>query len=887
MAIDITYKGDSLASFGSGTKTMKTAGKYMEDDVTITVPSGSAATPATSVTANPTISVSSGGLITATASATKSVTPSVSEGWVASGTAGTITVSGSNTSQLSTQAAKTVTPTTSEQTAVASGKYTTGAIKVAAIPSNYKDTTNADAVAADVLTGKVFVNGTGEVTGTMANNGAVSKTLDATTNNQTYTVPAGYHNGSGTVSITLETKTATPSTSAQDITPTSGKVLSKVTVNAIPSNYKDVSDTTATADDVLASKVFYTADGTSTTGTIVTKAITDITISGRNVSVPEGYYPGLMIKQIPAGTAGTPTATKGTVSNHSVTVTPSVTNTTGYITGSTKTGTAVTVTASELASGNKAITSSGSTDVVGYSTASVAAGSAGTPEAMIGTISNHTAYVYPFATSTSGYITGETKTGTAVTVTASQLTSGTKSITENGTGIDVTNYKNVDVNVPFPDPPTEKQINFIDYDGTILYSYDYDEWENVASLPDNPSHEDDGLTAQGWNWTKAQIDAQLNAVSDDKIWVGQTYITDDGLTRIYVNLWDGRIHPYLGIGVNGSVVVDWGDNTTSTITGTSLTTVKYANHAYDYGGEYLITLEVTSGSFTFFGVSGTSHILKKDTTTTSNIHRVYSNTIQWIKLGQNVNIGTYAFNYCPSLKFITIPNSITDIGTYAFCYCSSLKSITIPKNVTVINSNDFYNCVSLANISIPSGVTQLKDSAFSYCTSLTSITIPSSVTTLGNNVFSYCYSLKVVNISGNVSSLSTNAFSYCTALERVTLPDTLTTIYSNVFKGCTALNDIIIPYGVETFYSSNYAFSGCISLASIWIPDSVTSLGSPFENCYGMGEYHFESSSPPTIGSDAFKNIQSDCKIYVPQSAVSTYRGASNWSSYSTYIVGE
>ena len=96
------------------------------------MPSGSATTPATTVTANPTISVSSGGLITATASATQSVTPTVSAGYVSSGTAGTITVSGSNTSQLTTQAAQTIHPSTSDQT-IASGTYLTGAQTVKAV----------------------------------------------------------------------------------------------------------------------------------------------------------------------------------------------------------------------------------------------------------------------------------------------------------------------------------------------------------------------------------------------------------------------------------------------------------------------------------------------------------------------------------------------------------------------------------------------------------------------------------------------------------------------------------------------------------------------------------------------------------------------------------
>lgn len=93
---------------------------------TANVASGSATTPATTITANPSISVnSSTGLITATVSGSQSVTPTVSSGYVTSGTSGTITVSGSNTSQLTTQSAQTITPTTTNQT-IASGKYLTG-----------------------------------------------------------------------------------------------------------------------------------------------------------------------------------------------------------------------------------------------------------------------------------------------------------------------------------------------------------------------------------------------------------------------------------------------------------------------------------------------------------------------------------------------------------------------------------------------------------------------------------------------------------------------------------------------------------------------------------------------------------------------------------------
>ena len=76
---------------------------------------------------------------------------------------------------------------------------------------------------------------------------------------------------------------------------------------------------------------------------------------------------------VPAGTAGTPTATKGTVSNHSVSVTPSVTNQTGWIAGSTKTGTAVTVSASELVSGSETKTANGTYNVTNLASLVVAA----------------------------------------------------------------------------------------------------------------------------------------------------------------------------------------------------------------------------------------------------------------------------------------------------------------------------------------------------------------------------------------------------------------------------------------------------------------------------------------------------------------------------------
>ena len=191
---------------------------------------------------------------------------------------------------------KAVTPTKAQQSVTPdSGYYGLSGVTVAAIPSNYNDTSAVTAAAADVLANKVIVGADGStISGTMPANGAVTKTLDATTNNQSYTVPKGYHNGSGKVSISLEAKTATPTKSAQDITPTSGKVLSKVTVAAIPADYITTTDATAAAADILDGETAY-VKGSKVAGSMPNNGATGAEIDGLTVTsytIPAGYTSG-------------------------------------------------------------------------------------------------------------------------------------------------------------------------------------------------------------------------------------------------------------------------------------------------------------------------------------------------------------------------------------------------------------------------------------------------------------------------------------------------------------------------------------------------------------------------------------------------------------------
>lgn len=189
---------------------------------------------------------------------------------------------------------KTIAPTKTQQSITPdSGYYGLSDVTVSAIPDAYQDVSSVTAGAADTLTGKVLVTSDGKVTtGTMPNNGAVSKALDAGT--PSYTIPKGYHSGTGKVSVTVETKSVTPTKAAQDIVPSAGKLLSKVTVAAIPDEFVDTSDADAAAANILDGKTAF-VDGEKITGSMLNNGSTSATMDGlttMSVVIPAGYTSG-------------------------------------------------------------------------------------------------------------------------------------------------------------------------------------------------------------------------------------------------------------------------------------------------------------------------------------------------------------------------------------------------------------------------------------------------------------------------------------------------------------------------------------------------------------------------------------------------------------------
>lgn len=409
------------------------------------------------------------------------------------------------------------------------------------------------------------------------------------------------------------------------------------------------------------------------------------------------------------------------------------------------------------------------------------------------------------------------------------------SVTKNGTYIADEGYTGlgiVTVNVSTGDESvtvSPKDVNFYDYDGTLLYSYTVEEAQALTSLPILPIQE--GLICQGWNYDLETIKAHNRALN-----IGATYITDDGKTRLYIKIAaEGRmtVPLYFSQTVANSVVIDWGDGSaTETVDGTGNVNT---THTYASIGDYVISLDVADGCTLSLGGTSSYCVMGSN----SKGGEVYCSMLQKVEIGRDVILKSYAFDSCTSLALISMPNSITFSGYYIFQSCYSLTSVIIPNCITKIEPYTFEYCYSLVFVSIPNSVLNFSSNSFNRCQALASISMPDSVSKLEDSVFTACYALAPVSLSNGMTKI-----------------------------------------GASTF-------SNCYSLASISIPNSVASIGNyAFQDCTGVAFYDFTShTTVPTIQSTTFKSIPSDCQIRVPASLYDKWKSATNWSSLAKYIV--
>ena len=469
-------------------------------------------------------------------------------------------------------------------------------------------------------------------------------------------------------------------------------------------------------------------------------------------------------------------------------------------------------------------------------------------------------------------------------------------ITVNDT-YDTTLYNSITVNVTEPTPaPKPGLVRFMDYDGTILHTYTANEFLALSAMPENPTHE--GLTSQGWNWSFE--DAVEYVTTNRNLDIGQSYVTDDGRTRIYISLENpDLLSPTLGLYLgNASVDVDWGDGSehdTMTRTSTSVSKVT-AKHTYPAVGNYVISIAAIEGTYSIGGSSKESQLLTDNKTSFTSTDAAYILSIKKVEIGNNTSLfSDYAFGELRSLETITLPVNFYDFRADTFHNCYSLKAIVIPKNpsftigqygyvfytcqslTNVSLSKEsyicgymFYNCYNLTRITIPLGRTIIgdgsasyKSSAFSSCYNLTDVTIPEGITEISSSTFQDCDSLTHITLPSTLSVINDSCFYKCNLIGELELPASLTSIGSSAFYYCLNLNSVVFENGTSDLTIGSSAFSGCTALDTVKLPTNLKTIkATVFSDCSALKELDIPDSVT-SIGIELCKNCGSLASVKI------------------------
>ena len=377
----------------------------------------------------------------------------------------------------------------------------------------------------------------------------------------------------------------------------------------------------------------------------------------------------------------------------------------------------------------------------------------------------------------------------------------------------------------------EKDVNFYDYDGTLLYSYTIAEAQALTELPPGPEHE--GLVFQEWNWSLEDVKS-LDHIAD----IGASMITDDGKTRIY-------LHNDYGEPVNadlwwrqsvseGVEIFSEGLFELETISGTGAVSKNITVPP----GHSMIELSVNSGTL----ILGAGHNLE----TVINGSAAALQLIVKVELGANVDsIGAGTFSGHRRLQTIAVPSGL-GVGHKTFQDCVSLQAAILNNNKDVSSQYVFNNCYRLRVISFRKTIEEISGGfmygGLSECYSLNRLILPEGPKATATYTAEYCGSITDVYFPSTFTSLNGSALRDCSSLRKVVFAGAITTISTNMFRNA----------GVAEFYD----FTKCTAV-------------------------------PTLENTSAFSGIPADCEIRVPAVLYDEWIAATNWSTYTTNIVGK
>ena len=210
---------------------------------------------------------------------------------------------------------------------------------------------------------------------------------------------------------------------------------------------------------------------------------------------------------------------------------------------------------------------------------------------------------------------------------------------------------------------------------------------------------------------------------------------------------------------------------------------------------------------------------------------------------------------------ITLPNSITSLGNSCFKLCNKLTSVKLPDNITSLGDETFMTCSKLSSINITNTLTSLGEFCLAFC-NITKLTLPNSITNLGNNCFQSCENLETITLPQNITNLPAYCFHDCKKLSGITLHEGITSLGESCFEGCSSLTSIKLPKSINKITGS--IFTSC------------------FENCSNLSEVtcQWDNLDGIDVGSDAFNNIFSEAKLYIPKGTTAMYKAKEPWSNF-------
>ena len=133
------------------------------------------------------------------------------------------------------------------------------------------------------------------------------------------------------------------------------------------------------------------------------------------------------------------------------------------------------------------------------------------------------------------------------------------------------------------------------------------------------------------------------------------------------------------------------------------------------------------------------------------------------------------------------------------------------------------------------------------------------------------------------------AFSHCSSLASIDIPNSVTTIGYEAFSSCESLASIDIPNSVTTI--GEFAFAYCFSLASVNIGESVTTIGyGAFDDCDSITSVTCFAKECPVCNIDSRYNMFSvfdTATLYVPKQSIDAYRTTDPWSNFVNVVALE